>query len=131
MTRAFTFRLQALLEHKVRLEDRCRRQFAVAANACEVERERLDKFFAELKKLVNPQLLRLQSLRAEYLDRAIAAQEAIVRSCKEAEEAARARQRDAATQRLALEKLKDRRRNAYAAAQEAIEERERDDACHR
>ena len=84
-----------------------------------------------VKKLVNPQLLRLQSLRAEYLDRAIAAQEAIVRSCKEAEEAARARQRDAATQRLALEKLKDRRRKAYAAAQEAIEERERDDACHR
>lgn len=131
MSAAFKFRLQALLEHKARIEDQRRREAAAAARACRVEHERLGGILAQLNAPVDPQAFGLHSLHAEYLDRAIAAQETVVRTCEAAETTARAALRDAATQKVALEKLSERRRIAYAAAQDAAEQLELDETNRR
>jgi flagellar biosynthesis chaperone FliJ len=128
---AFRFRLQALLEYKARIEDQCRREAAAAAKACGVERERLGGILAQLNAPVDSQAFGLHSLHAEYLDRAIAAQEAVVRTCEVAEATTQERLRDAATQKLALEKLSERRRKAHAVAQDAAEQLELDETNRR
>lgn len=96
-------------------------------DAATAELARLNK---ELRTTSAPHALRLQRLRTDYLAHAIDLQESVVRTCGADEEAARASLREAATEKMALEKLRRRQHAAHLAARERSEQAELEESNH-
>ena len=121
-------RLQALLDHRSSVETKLRAEAAVHEAAQVEGKARLDILAGELKKCDRAADLRSRALREEYLQRAIASESRILQDAEAALDAARVRLREAARQRLALERLRERRWKAYLDARETAEEEELDES---
>lgn len=136
--RKFRFALQPVLAHRERIEDDRQQELAVAQHALNDATAELLRLHEEFRKNSNAlrddhksfdvEQLRLHYAHLEFLDRAITAQEAVVAQRKAEHAQARLRLLEAAKEKKALEKLKDRRHDAHVAAQNMVEQRESDDA---
>lgn len=136
--RRFRFALQPVLAHRERIEDERRQELAAAQHALNDATAELLRLHDRFRKTSNAlrdehknfdtEQLRLHYAHLEFLDRAITAQEGVVAERKAEHSAARMRLLEASKDRKALEKLKDRRRDAHDAAEMVIEQRELDDA---
>jgi flagellar FliJ protein len=138
VAKKFSFALQPVLDHRQRIEDEKKQVVAARMRACDEAKAELDRLNAEFRE--ESSLLRTQhkrfdaeSLRAHYahlhfLDRVINAQIRVLAERRAALE--RARQDLAAAQkdRKIVDKLKDRRRSAFAAEEMRIEQSELEDA---
>ncbi len=133
----FRFALQPVLEHRKRIEDE--KQLVVAAR-----RRALDEAESELTRLneefrQHSQTLRtrhsaletgeLQSLYAhlQFLDRCTVAQIRIVAERRVALDRARADLLEASKEKQIVEKLKERRKDAFVLEEQRIEQNELDD----
>ena len=138
MTRRFVFALEPVLEHRKRIEEERQQELAIAQHALNEATAALlalhDRFrkhsnsLREDHKSFDVETLRLHYAHLEFLDRAITEQEAVVAQRKNEHEAARRVLLVAAKEKKALEKLKDRRREAHVLAENLIEQRELDDS---
>lgn len=136
--RRFRFALEPVLAHRERIEDERRQELAVAQHALNEATAELLRLHDEFRKNSNAlrdehkhfdgEQLRLHYAHLEFLDRAISAQEEVVAHRKAEHSQARLRLLEASKDRKAMEKLKDRRREAHLAAEAAVEQRELDDA---
>ena len=137
MSRRFQFALEPVLAHRKRIEEERQQEVAVAQRALNEATAQLldlhDKYRRYTKSLhddhksFDGEQLRLYYAHLEFLDRAITEQEAVVSQRKAEHEATRVRLLEAAKEKKALEKLKERRREAHLAAQALIEQKEMDD----
>lgn len=133
----FAFALQPVLDHRKRIEDE--KQLVVAQRKralddAERELERLNEEFRlhaamlrdKHKKLETREL---QSIYAhlQFLDRCIVAQIRIVAERRVALDRARAELLEASREKKVVEKLKERRREAYAIEEQRVEQKELDD----
>lgn len=133
----FAFALQPVLDHRKRIEDE--KQLVVAQRKralddAERELERLNEEFRlhaamlrdKHKKLETREL---QSIYAhlQFLDRCIVAQIRIVAERRVALDKARAELLEASREKKVVEKLKERRREAYAIEEQRVEQKELDD----
>lgn len=133
----FKFRLQPVLDHRKRIEDR--RQLIVAERKRahdEAQRElnRLNDEFrrhAELLRSRHSELQtgELQSIYAhlQFLDRCTVAQIHVVAERRVALDRARADLLAASKEKKIVEKLKERRREAFVVEEQLIEQKELDD----
>jgi flagellar FliJ protein len=136
--RKFRFALQPVLAHRERIEDERQQELAVAQLALNDATAELLRLHEEFRKNSNAlrdehkrfdvEQLRLHYAHLEFLDRAITAQEGVVAQRKAEHAQARLRLLEAAKEKKALEKLKDRRHDAHVAEENVIEQRESDDA---
>ncbi len=114
MARAFRFSLQPLLDRRVEIEDEYRRQVAAARGALDEARAALERLMAAVAA-------------KPYLDAAIAAQ---LRRIAELQGGLERKRHDlvaAARERKVIEKLRERRRRAFAAEEAQREELELDE----
>ncbi len=133
----FAFALQPVLDHRKRIEDE--KQLVVAQrkralDEAERELERLNEEFRvhaamlrdKHKKLETREL---QSIYAhlQFLDRCIVAQIRIVAERRVALDRARAELLEASKEKKVVEKLKERRREAYVKEEQRVEQKELDD----
>ncbi len=133
----FSFALQPVLDHRKRIEDE--KQLVVATR-----KRALDEAEAELKRLNDEfrrhaALLRdghkkletreLQSIYAhlQFLDRCIVAQIKIVAERRVALDRARNELLEASKEKKVVEKLKERRREAFVIEEQRVEQKEIDD----
>jgi flagellar FliJ protein len=138
MSRRFVFRLQPVLDHRQRIEDEKKQTVALRQRACDdaqAELDRLNTEFREHSTLVRTrhQAFDAETLRAHYghlhfLDRVIDAQIRVLAERRAALERARQDLMAAQKERKVVDKLKDRRRAAYAAEEMRIEQGELEDA---
>jgi len=112
------------LEHKEHVELECRHELAASNHALERAAHELSALNEELRARSLLEAPRLQHVRVEYLRRAIAAQQAVVQTLRREAETSRLRWREAATKKLALEKLRSRQHRAHALAAERAEQLE-------
>lgn len=137
MSKRFRFALEPVLEHRKRIEEERQQELAIAQHALnEATAELLtlhDRFrqhsniLREDHKSFDVETLRLHYAHLEFLDRAITDQEGVVALRKSEHEAARRVLLVAAKEKKALEKLKERRRDAHVLAESLIDQREIDD----
>lgn len=136
--RKFRFALQPVLAHRERIEEERQQELAVAQHALNDATAELLRLHDDFRtnsnalrdehKRFDGEQLRLHYAHLEFLDRAITSQEAVVAQRKAALAQARLRLLEAAKEKKALEKLKERRHDAHVAAENVIEQRESDDA---
>lgn len=139
--KAFKFRLDPVLEQRKRIEEE--RQLELAARERDLqeaqdELARLDheyrRFSMRLRdehERLQGEELRLHYAHLQYLDRRIVAQHGVVAKCREAVDHARAALLDAAKERKAMERLKERRLEEHRADVARLEQRDLDDANNR
>lgn len=137
MTKHFRFALEPVLERRKRIEEEKQQELALAQHALDAATADLlalhDRFrkhsniLREDHKSFDVETLRLHYAHLEFLDRAITEQEGVVALRKTEHEAARRVLLVAAKEKKALEKLKERRRDAHVLAENLIEQREIDD----
>jgi len=135
--RRFDFTLQPVLEHRKKLEDEKQQVVAErkrAVDAAEAELARLNDEFRETSKQLREQhraldaeSLRLHYAHVQFLDRVITAQIRVVADRRVALDRARTDLLAASKDRKVVEKLKERRREAFVAEQLRIEQNELDD----
>lgn len=133
----FRFTLQPVLEHRERIEDEKQQVLAqrrLSLEQAETELKRLNEEFRASSDLLRSHHrglgadeLRLHYGHLQFLDRTIVAQIKIVAERRVAVERARADLLAASKERKAVEKLKDRRREAHAVEEARIEQNELDD----
>jgi flagellar FliJ protein len=134
----FRFALQPVLEQRERVEED--RKAALAARqrdlaAAELELDGFNQRFrthsemlrGEHRKLTAEDL-RLHYAHVAFLDRAIDAQLGVVATRRAEVDRARALVLEASKERKAVEKLKDRRRDAHAEEERRVEQNDLDDA---
>jgi flagellar FliJ protein len=134
----FRFTLQPVLEHRQRIEDNAK--LAMAARQRELDRaqEELDDFNARYRehsdllrgehRKLTAEDLRLHYAHVAFLDRAIDAQLGAVAQRRAAVDRARAEVLEASKERKAVEKLKERRREAHDVEDRRMDQNELDDA---
>lgn len=137
MSKRFRFALQPVLEHRKRIEEERQQEVALALHALNAATAELHALHAQFRdhsnilredhKSFDSEQLRLHYAHLEFLDRAITAQEQVVVQRKVEHEKTRLRLLEAAKEKKALEKLKDRRQEAHVLAQTQIEQKEMDD----
>ncbi|MBV8727406.1 MAG: flagellar export protein FliJ [Candidatus Eremiobacteraeota bacterium] len=137
----FRFALQPVLDHRHRIEEERQQELAVLKRALNEETVRLAALHNEFRtysnrlrrehSAMNVEDLRLHYAHLEFLDRAITEQEAVVAQKKVEHEAGRVRLVEASRDKKALEKLRERRREAHMLEQDRAEQRELDDANSR
>jgi len=135
--RRFAFTLQPVLEHRKKIEDEKQQVVAErkrAVDAAEAELARLNDEFRETSKQLREQhraldaeALRLHYGHVQFLDRVITAQIRVVADRRVALDRARSDLLSASKDRKVVEKLKERRREAFVAEQLRIEQNELDD----
>jgi flagellar protein FliJ len=133
----FAFALQPVLDHRKRIEDE--KQLVVAQrkralDEAERELERLNEEFRlhaamlrdKHKKLETRELQCIYA-HLQFLDRCIVAQIRIVAERRVALDRARAELLEASKEKKVVEKLKERRREAYVLEEQRVEQKELDD----
>lgn len=135
--RRFAFALQPVLDHRKRIEDE--KQLVVAARKRaldEAERElaRLNEEFRKHALMLREQHRELQTsdlqciyAHLQFLDRCIVAQIRIVAERRVAVDRARADLLAASKEKKVVEKLKERRREAFVKEEQRVEQKEFDD----
>ena len=133
----FAFALQPVLDHRKRIEDEKQLVVAVrrrALDEAERERTRLNEEFRRHAAMLRErhrelQTSELQSIYAhlQFLDRCIIAQIRIVAERRIALDRARADLLDASKDKKVVEKLKERRREAFVREEQRVEQKELDD----
>jgi flagellar protein FliJ len=136
--RKFTFGLQPVLDHRKRLEDEKQLILAEKKRAHDQALSELDRLNGEFRKHAEMLRLRhaeletgeLQSLYAhlQFLDRCTVAQIRIVAERRVAVDRARADLLVASKEKKIVEKLKERRREAFVVEAQRVEQKELDDA---
>lgn len=133
----FSFSLQPVLEHRKRIEDE--KQLVVATrkralDEAERELERLNDEFRRHSAMLRDShkgldTRELQSIYAhlQFLDRCIVAQIRIVAERRVALDRARTELLAASKEKKVVEKLKDRRREAFVLEEQRVEQKELDD----
>jgi flagellar protein FliJ len=134
----FKFGLQPVLDHRKRLEDEKQLILAEKKRAHDQALSELDRLNGEFRKHAEMLRLRhaelktgeLQSLYAhlQFLDRCTVAQIRIVAERRVALDRARADLLAASKEKKIVEKLKERRREAFALEAQRVEQKELDDA---
>jgi len=134
----FRFALQPVLEHRERVEDD--RKAALAARQRELDAAQAElgglneRFRAHSEMLrgehmtLSAEDLRMHYAHVAFLDRAIDAQLGVVATRRAEVDRARAALLEASKERKAVEKLKDRRRDAHAEEERRVEQNDLDDA---
>jgi flagellar FliJ protein len=134
----FSFNLQPVLDHRQRIEDEKKQTVALrqrASDEAKAELDRLNAEFREYSVLIRTQhrAFDAESLRAHYghlhfLNRVIDSQIRVLAERRAALDRARVDLIAAQKGRKVVDKLKDRRKAAYAAEEMRIEQSELDDA---
>jgi flagellar FliJ protein len=134
----FRFTLQPVLEHRERIEDDLKAVLAARQrdlDAAELELDGFTRRYAAHSELLRGEHralaaedLRMQYAHVAFLDRAIDAQLGVVAQRRAAVDRARADLLEASKDRKAVEKLKDRRRDAHAEEERRVEQNELDDS---
>jgi flagellar FliJ protein len=134
----FSFSLQPVLDHRQRIEDEKKQTVALrqrASDEAKAELDRLNAEFREYSVLIRAQhkTFDAESLRAHYghlhfINRVIDAQIRVLAERRAALDRARQDLIAAQKGRKVVDKLKDRRKAAYAAEEMRIEQSELDDA---
>lgn len=133
----FRFALEPVLEQRRRIEEEKQQVLAQRSNELNRAQADLDSFHATYKEHTvalrdrhqefASEELRLHYAHLEYLDRAITTQHAIVAQRKSAAERARLELVEAAKERQAIEKLKERKHAEFAANLARVEQNDLDD----
>jgi flagellar protein FliJ len=133
----FSFALQPVLDHRKRIEDEKQLVVAVrkrALDEAEAERARLDNEFRRHAAILRDkhselETRELQSIYAhlQFLDRCIVAQIRIVAERRVALDRARNELLAASKEKKVVEKLKERRREAFVQEEQRVEQKELDD----
>jgi flagellar protein FliJ len=133
----FAFALQPVLDHRKRIEDE--KQLVVAQrqralDEAERELERLNREFRSHAAMLREkhkklETRELQSIYAhlQFLDRCTVAQIRIVAERRVALDRARAELLEASKEKKIVEKLKERRREAFVVEEQRVEQKELDD----
>jgi len=137
MARRFRFTLQPLLEHRGRIENQKQQAVAlrqIAHDEAQRDLDRLDREFrdssARLRtehKRYDLEQLRLHYAHVQFLDRAIVAQIRVVAERRIELDRSRQELLASSKERKIVEKLKERRREAFANEELRIEQNELDD----
>ncbi len=133
----FRFALQPVLQQRERVEDQKQQVVAQrkrAVDQAEAELKRLNEEFRESAlalrskhKGFDAEELRLHYAHLQFLDRTIVAQIAVVAERRVALDRARQELLEASKDRKVVEKLKERRREAFVAEEARVEQNELDD----
>ncbi len=133
----FAFGLQPVLDHRKRLEDEKQLVVAQRKRALDDAQHELDRLNGEFRR--HAELLRtchskletgeLQSLYAhlQFLDRCTVAQIRIVAEHRASLDRARADLLEASKEKKIVERLKERRREAFVIEEQRVEQKELDD----
>jgi len=134
----FRFALQPVLEQRERVEDELKGVLAARQRALHAAQLELDGFNQRFRahsemlrgehRTLSAEDLRLHYAHVAFLDRAIDAQLGVVATRRAEVERARAALLEASKGRKAVEKLKDRRRDAHAEEERRVEQNDLDDA---
>ncbi len=137
MAKRFRFPLQPVLEHRKRIEDEKQQLVAERKRALEISERELqrfnDQFRSSSDRLRNDhrefsgEELRLHYAHLQFLDRAITAQIRVVAERRVAVDRARADLLEATKERKVVEKLRERRHEAFVAEELRVEQNELDD----
>jgi flagellar FliJ protein len=134
----FRFTLQPVLEHRQRIEDDCKLAMAARQrelDAAQTELDGLNARYGQQSEMLRGEHrnltaedLRLHYAHVAFLDRAIDAQLGVVASRRSAVDRARTDLLEASKERKAVEKLKERRRDAHDVEDRRVDQNELDDA---
>ncbi len=134
----FRFALQPVLEQRERAENDLKAALAARQRDLDAAQAELDGFNARFRthsellrgehRTLTAEDLRLQYAHVAFLDRAIDAQLGVVAARRSEVERARAAVLEASKERKAVEKLKERRRDAHAEEERRVEQNDLDDA---
>lgn len=137
MRKKFNFTLQPVLEHRKRIEDQKQQTLATRQRAWDEARRELgrlnDEFRANSRELrdrhreLEVEELRLRYAHLQFLDRSIDAQIKVVAERQVALDRARKDLIAASKNRKVVDKLKERKRDAYTAEEMRLEQIELDD----
>ncbi|HTX58299.1 MAG TPA: flagellar export protein FliJ [Verrucomicrobiae bacterium] len=137
MRKKFVFALQPVLDQRQRIEDEKKQTVALRQRAWDEARRELDRLNEEFRshatllrtkhRELDAERLRLNYAHLQFLDRVINAQIRVVAERQAALDRARADLVEARKERKVVEKLRERRKNAYLAEEMRIEQGELDD----
>jgi flagellar FliJ protein len=137
VSKRFRFALQPVLDHRKRLEDEKQQTLALRRRAYDEARRELERLNGEFREHARElrerhrefdvEELRLRYAHLQFLDRNIDAQIRTVAERRAAMDRARADLVSASKDRKVVDKLKDRRHDAYRTEEMRVEQIELDD----
>lgn len=137
----FKFSLEPVLDHRERIEEEKLQVFGERQRALQEALNELSRLNGNFKsysdalrdghRTLTCDELRRHYAHLEYLDRRITMQHAAISQRRMESERARVELVDAGKDRKVIEKLKDKKREQYRAAEAAFEQRELDDFNNR
>lgn len=138
MSRRFVFTLEPVLDQRERIEAERQLVFAQRHHALKEAKADLAALHADFRRhsralrdrhrSFTTEQLRLHYAHLEYLDRSITSCEQVVAARQLDFDLARGELLEAAKERKAIEKLKEKRHASHLAEENAVEQRELDDA---
>jgi flagellar FliJ protein len=139
--RKFKFSLEAVLDHRERIEDDKQQIFAARQRELQDAEQELARLNGDFKRFstalredharLSTEELRWHYAHLEFLDRCITMQHAVISQRRAAVDRARRDLVEASKDRKVMEKLKDKRFEEHRAMEASLEQKELDDANNR